>query len=463
MKKVLLIQPNYFYQRKSGAWGINPPLGLAYIAAVLEKNNIPVKILDANAFNLSVQEVVNYIRKNNPDIVGISILTPVHQYCLDIVKNMPEDIISVAGGNQATALPEELLKKGFKIVVQGEGEYTFLEIAKGKKLEEIKGIAYLKDKELRINPAREPLDVNQLPFPARHLLPGHGVNLPYKSANTQYFPWAGIFTSRGCPYNCYYCFKKTFGYKIRPRSVKNVIDEILFLKRKYNIKEIDIYDDLFNFDLERAEAILDEIIKRDLDLFIRCSNGIRVDKITPRFVSKLKKAGCGYVAFGIESGDQKILNRIPKGVTIEQIKEAVKLTKKAGIITTGFFIFGLLGDSKESMEKTLNLAKELDLDLASFTIATPYPGTKLWECVKDQGNLYLKKWEDFHHSAGKMNFTYPDTAPPEAVEEIYRKAYRQFYLRPSYMLKQLISVRSFSQVKNMFFGLITVLKTITKK
>ncbi len=268
-RKVLLIQPNYSYQRKSGAWGVNPPIGLAYIAAVLEKNGINVEILDANALNLTVEQVVEYVKKTNPAVVGMSILTPAHQYCIDVIKCLPENIITVAGGNQSTAIPEELIKQGFKIVVLGEGEYTMLEIAQGKVLSEIKGIAYLENNKVITTMDRSPLDVNELPFPARHLLLSNGVNLPYKSANTQYFPWTGIFTSRGCPYDCCYCFKKTFGRAVRQRSVKNVIDEILFLKNNYNIKELDIYDDLFNFDLDRAEKILDEIIERKLDVIIR--------------------------------------------------------------------------------------------------------------------------------------------------------------------------------------------------
>jgi anaerobic magnesium-protoporphyrin IX monomethyl ester cyclase len=460
--KVLLVQPNYFYQRKSGAWGVNPPLGLAYIAAVLEQNNIPVEILDANALNLSSSKVVNYIKKTSPSIVGISILTPVHQYCLDIVQKLPKNIISVAGGNQATALPEDLLKKGFQIIVQGEGENTFLEIAQGKEISKIQGISYLKNNHVETNPARPPLDVNEIPFPARHLLIANGVNLPYKSADTQYFPWAGILTSRGCPYDCYYCFKKTFGYQVRQRSVENVINEIVFLKENYKVKEIDIYDDLFNFDLKRAEAILDEIIKRDLNIKIRCSNGLRVDKINPDFLAKMKKAGCIYIAFGVESGDQTVLDKIPKHITIEQIKSAVKMTKKIGITTSGFFIFGLLGDNKKTMQKTINLAKELDLDLTSFTIATPYPGTKLWKHVKFKGKLFVTNWEDFHHSTGKMIFTSPEVPEPKDVEQMYRKAYFQFYFRPKYVLKQLFKIRSFLQLKNLLFGAMAVLKTIKK-
>jgi len=462
--KVLLIQPNYNTQRKTGAWGVNPPIGLAYIAAVLEQNKIKVEILDANALNLSVEETVAYIKKIEPTIIGLGILTPAHQYCVDVIKLLPRDAITVAGGNQATAIPEELIKLGFKIVVLGEGEYTMLEIAQGRKLNEIKGIAYLENNEVIITPPRPPLDVNALPFPARHLLISNGVNIPYKSTNTQYLPWTPIFTSRGCPYSCYYCFKKIFGHAVRQRSVENVVAEIVHIKENYGLKEIDIYDDLFNFDLDRAEKILDEIIARKLDLFIRCSNGLRVDKITPRFIEKLKKAGCGYIAFGIESGDQAVLDKIPKGTTIEQIKAAVRLTKQAGITTMGFFIFGLLGDTKVSMEKTLTLAKKLDLDLATFTIATPYPGTRLWETVKQKGEIFFTSWDDYHHSTGKMMFAHPEVAASaKEVEAMYRKAYWQFYFRPSFILKHFLKIRSFTQTKNMFNGLVSILKAIKVK
>lgn len=462
-RKVLLIQPNYSYQRKSGAWGVNPPIGLAYIAAVLEKNGINVEILDANALNLTVDQVVEYIKKTNPAVIGMSILTPAHQYCIDVIKYLPENIITVAGGNQSTAIPEELIKQGFKIVVLGEGEYTMLEIAQGKALSEIKGIAYLENNKVIKTMERPPLDVNELPFPARHLLLSDGVNLPYKSANTQYFPWTGIFTSRGCPYDCCYCFKKTFGRAVRQRSVKNVIDEILFLKNNYNIKELDIYDDLFNFDLDRAEKILDEIIERKLDVIIRCSNGLRVDKITPRFIDKLKKAGCTYLAFGIESGDQRVLDNIPKHITIDQIKAAVKLAKDAGITVTGFFIFGLIGDNKESMERTIKLSKELDLDFASYTIATPYPGTRFWDHINKNGKIFFEGWNDYHHSTGKMMFSSPDVAPAHEVEKMYRRAYREFYLRPSYIFKKVFKIRSLLQLKNMFLGFISILKAMKNR
>lgn len=457
-EKVLLVQPNYRHQRESGAWGFNPPLGLAYIAAVLEENDIKVEIIDANVLDLSPSQVVDYAVDFHASIVGVSMLTPAHNYGVSVAQRLPDDILSVAGGPHTTGIPKELLKDGFDVVVRGEGELTMLELAQEKDLSEIHGISYLDGEKIYHNPPRPPIDPDTLPFPARHLLESNGVDTPYYSANTKYRPWADILTSRGCPYSCYYCNKNIFGHKIRYRSVENVVSEIEFLKEEYGIKEISICDDNFNFNLERAEKILDQIIEKDLDIHIRCHNGLRVDKITKEFLNKMKRAGGCYIAFGIESGNQAVLDKIPKGTTIEQIKKAVTLTKKAGIETCGYFIFGLIGDSKESMKETLDLAIELDLDVTSFHIATPYPGTRLWDTIKRDGELFTASWDDYHHTAGKMMFTYPGTADPETVEKMYRKAYSSFYFRPKYVFKRVLKIRSLNQIKTMFRGLIAILK-----
>ncbi|MEK7071880.1 MAG: radical SAM protein [Patescibacteria group bacterium] len=462
-KRVLLVQPNYYYQRKSGVWTIHPPMGLAYIAAVLEKNNIPVKILDANALNLSIEQTVKEISDWNADMVGISILTPGHNFAIEIAKKLPPSVMSVAGGPHAAAIPEILLKNGFSIVARGEGEETCLDLALGKNLIEIPGISFKDGDKIKHNPDRAPLDINSLPIPARHLLISNGVDKPYSSETTQYFPWATITTSRGCPYSCNYCNKLTFGRQIRYRSPENVMEEIDFLVKNCQIKEISVSDDCFNFDLARAKKILDLLISRDYKISIRFSNGLRADKIDEEFLEKAKKAGCSYIAIGIESGSQEILNRIPKGETLDDMRKAVAMIKKAGIPITGFFIIGLLGDTKETMEKTINFAKELDLDIASFNMAVPYPGTRMWDMIKeDRGEIFLKDWDDFHHTSGKCLYSIPGMSDPKTVEMMYRKAISRFYFRPGYILKQIFRIRSFSQIKNMFRGLKTILRTQKK-
>lgn len=459
MAKVILVQPNYRVQRETGAWGVNPPMGLCYLAAVLSQERISTEIIDANALDLSEKKVNNLIEEKKPDVVGISILTPAHNYALKLVKLLPKEILKVAGGNQATAMPEVMLNEGFDIVVRGEGEEIFKDLVMGKDKRKISGLSFKKDNRLFHNADRLPLNPDDLPFPARYLLPSEGVDLPYRSANTQYFPWSGILTSRGCPYNCYFCFKKTFGYKFRPRSVKNVLNELIFLKKKYKLAEIDIFDDCFNYDLDRANEILDGIVANKLNLHIRFSNGIRADKVNKKFLEKMKKAGCVYIAYGVESGDQNILSLIPKGEKIKEVKKAVKLTKEVGIPACGFFIFGLIGDNQETMEKTLEISKELPFDFASYTIATPYPGTRMWEMVKKDGKLFIHNWNDFHHSSGRMMYSYPKTADKKTVEKIYKKAYGEFYFRPSYILARILKIRSWQQIKVMLYGLLAIIRT----
>lgn len=447
-----MVQPNYRVQMESGAWGVTPPMGLAYLAAMLEKNNFPVEILDTNALNLTIPQTIEKINQIKPDVVGVSILTPAHQYGIDIAKNLPKNILSIAGGPHPSALADDMLKGGFKVVVRGEGEYTLLELVQGKPIEEIKGISYIQNGKIFHNPPREPLDPNELPLPARHLLTNNGVDKPYSSGGTQYFPWARITSSRGCPYNCYYCAKQIHGHGFRARTPENVLEEIDSLVKNYKIKEVSFSDDCFNFDLNRANRILDLIIERKYNLCLRFSNGLRVDKVNEEFLKKMKQAGCRYIGYGIESGNQDILNGIPKGITLSQIREAIRLTKKVGgIIVSGYFMFGLIGETEETMQQTIDFAKELDMDIASFTIAVPYPGTRLETMIKQKGGkINLKTWAEFHHTAGKVMFFYPGMVDAEKIEKTYKRAIKEFYFNPHYLMKHFSKYLSLHTIK---FGL----------
>ncbi len=464
-KKVLLIQPNYKIQKKTGAWGVNPPMGLAYIAAVLERNNISVKILDANILNLTVGQVVSEAINWHADIVGVSIMTPAHNFAVAIAKKLPDRILSAAGGPQATAIPETLLKEGFKVAARGEGEYSFLKLVQGKTVENIDGLSFYENGQIIHNKPQEFFSPGELPLPARHLLINNGVDKPYYSGGTQYFPWARIISSRGCPFNCNYCNKLIFGRKIRFRTAENVMDEIDFLVQNYGVKEISFSDDCFNFDIERAKKIFDLIISRDYKIHIRFSNGLRADKIDEEFLEKAKKAGCYYIAYGIESGSQEILDKIPKGITLRAIKKTVNLTKKIGIPMTGYFMVGLLWDTKETMQKTIDFAKELDLDVAQFTIAYPYPGTRMWNIIKENGGeIFFNNWEDFHHTTAKSIYSMPGMATPEEINEMYRKAHRDYYFRVSYIIKHALKFfLSWKKFRIGLRGLKAILYTQNKK
>jgi radical SAM superfamily enzyme YgiQ (UPF0313 family) len=226
----------------------------------------------------------------------------------------------------------------------------------------------------------------------------------------------------------------------------------------YNVKEIDFYDDNFNFDIDRAEKIMDGIIKRGYKLCLRFSNGIRADKVTKKLLTKMKKAGTDYIAYGVESGHPSVISQIPKGETLSQIRKAVKLTRKAGIPVTGFFILGLIGDTKETMKATIDFANKTGFDTIILNIATPYPGTRMWEMISQRGGkIFIKKWQDFYNTSGKMLYSLPGMATPAEVEEMYRKAHTAFYFRPTYLLKQVPKLFSIGYLPIMLRGLRRIL------
>ena len=461
--KALLVQPNYRQKKDSAIWGISPPINLAYIAAVLEDANIEVEILDANLLDLSPQQVVHRAIETKADIVGISILTPAHNYSVSVAKLLPKTILSVAGGAHAASIPDELLKDGFDVVVRGEGEYTMLDLVRGTSINDIHGVSYIKNGDIVNNKGRSPIDPNSLPFPARHLLFKNGVDRPYSSEGTKFFPWSPIITARGCPYRCYYCNKVTFGTSFAPRSPENVIEEMVELVSKYKVKEINVYDDCFNFDMDRAGQILDLMIENKLRPYLRFSNGLRADRINAELLSKMKKAGCNYIAYGIESGSQEVLDNIPKAIKLDAVRKAVALTRKQKITTVGFFMLGLIGETEESMQETINLAKELDLDVALFNIAIPYPGTRMWHMIKEKGRLLLSNWDDYYHTSGKMVYEYPDTASPEMVERMLKKAVKDFYFRPKYIIKQIPKMLNPNNIPSFMKGAQRVLFSQSEK
>lgn len=462
-QKILLVQPNFARLGKHARYSISPPLGLVYIAAALEKNGIAVEILDANVLDLSVDEVVRKAIDIKATIVGVGILISGYKYSTEIAQKLPKTILSVAGGAYASGSPEKILQDGFNVAVKGGGEQAMLELALGKNMDEIPGIYYWKNGQIVHNPPRPQVNLRatSLPLPARHLLINNGVNKPYRLEGTMYFPWAPIFTSIGCPYHCYWCSKQVFE-KFSPRTPQDVVAEIRELVEKYQVKEIDVYDDCFNADVQRAEEILDLIIKGKLDIKLRFVNGIRANNVTRPFMDKMKKAGCIEVAFGIESGDQGILDKIPKMISLDEIRNAVKCSKGAGILTVGFFILGLRGDNEKTMQKTVDFAKEIGVDVAFFSILTPYPGTPLWDLIEKEGKFLIKDFDELHHSNGKMTFSHPDFPSAALVEKMYKKAHRDFYFSLKYIIKRILALRSWRQLALSFRGLSNIIYTQTR-
>jgi len=395
--RVLLVNPppsSQYVSRESTP--ILPPLGLAYIAAVLRRAGIDVQILDMNALNLSLGDLLNNIRRFSPSIVGFTAVTP----AINLVKNFANAIkeeskgtMIVIGGPHASALPDETLNdSNIDVVVRGEGETTMLELAERRNPKSILGISHNLEKLRQHNPNRPPIrNLDEFPFPARDLLP----NERYWTPGIKRKPFTTILTSRGCPNHCNFCQHSVFGYIWRPRSPQNVLSEIDYLVENYKVKEIDIIDDGFTLDVNRAMKICALLIQRRYNLIWRCSNGIRVDRITKELLNMMWEAGCRSIAFGVETGDEMILRRIHKGVTLEQVKKAFAQCKQIGIETTAFFIIGNVGDNERSISKTIKFAKALDADYYHFGVLVPLPGTEAYEYIKQHGHFLTLDWEKY--------------------------------------------------------------------
>lgn len=444
--KVLLVNPNYLNVYKyvsDEATMVQPPLGLAYIAAILRKNNIDVKILDLAALNLSNQQAKKIIEKSNPDIIGITAATNTIEEAYDLINKLEINSKIVVGGPHTSILPERTLKECSRldITVKGEGEYVMLEIAQNKSLSKIKGISYRKNKKIITNKPRQPIEnLDELPFPARDLLPLN----KYHSIGVRKYPFATLVTSRGCPFNCNFCVNYTVhGKKFRFRSVENIMKEVDELVHKYKVKEINILDDNFTLDPKRAEQFCDELIKRNYNLIWKTGNGIRADSVNERLIRKMKKAGCYLLAFGIEAGNPEILKKVDKGETLEQIEKAVRLSQKYKILTEGFFMIGNYGENKKTIRDTINFAKKLNLSIAQFQIFIPIPGSRYHKIIKKEGKLFAKSWKDYN-AFGEPIFEHGELSK-ELMLKMQKQAYKEYYLRPKMMIKKLLEIRSLKQ------------------
>ena len=415
-----------------------PPLGLAYLAAVLENDGHSVRIIDAPTLNLSLSQIGRELEHDQPDIVGVTSTTPTIYEALSVIrkaKRVCPNAVTVVGGPHASFFAAETLKecKELDVVCRGEGERTTVELAQAierkEGLSKVKGIIFRSgDNIVETTPQPWIKDLDSLPFPARHLLPMDKYTILGKRSTI-----GNIISSRGCPFNCAFCASSLlFGRIFRARSPKNVVDEMEQLIYGYHPETIEFSDDLFTLDKKRTEAICDEIKRRGLDIAWACSS--RVDTISRALLQKMKRAGCMLIYYGVESGSQRILNLMKKHVRIEQIVKAIRWTKEVGIETLASFIIGFPGETREDVEKTIAFAKKLDTDYAQFSFATPYPGTELYRLAKEKGLLLTEDWSQY--TAGKPIIAVDDSTKDDLIK-LLKKAYQRFYLSPKLLLRHL--------------------------
>ena len=442
--KILLIQPNY------DAHVIHPPLGLGYLASFLRNKKHEVSIFDGTLKNASIQNFVTAVEKFGPDLVGISVLTRGYKQAKEIIgalKSRFKNLQIVIGGAQLSAAPEEVmkdLKADFGVV--GEGEITLWELVeetsgrdkddkKDRGLTKINGLVFRDDKgRIRINQPRQLIDdLDSLPFPAWDLMPPKKYRIAPVLEPAKAFPVAPIITSRGCPYNCSFCASRIiWGRRIRFRSPENVLKEIEILKSEFGVKEIHFADDNFTMDIKRAEKICDLMVKKKIGLPWQCPNGVRIDRLTLLLLKKMKKAGCYALGLGIESGNQAILKKVNKNLDLRIVPRVLDNLKKTGIESYGFFILGLPGETRKTIEETINFALKHPFDRAWFNIFTPYPGSPAFRDWLGKRKLKDIDWS-YHDCSHAVTATGDVTV--KEIERLQKQALCRFYLRPKMFLK----------------------------
>ncbi len=451
--KIYLINPS------SNTGYPQPPMGLAMIAAALEKAAHQVSIIDANALGLQSESIADYI--NEADVIGITAMTPSIAEAIKIalrLKRTYPDVPVILGGAHATLLPEETLKAApeIDIIVRGEGETTTIDLLKAiqakTSLDALPGINYRKNGLIVGNPLCSSfVDLDSQPFLAYHLLPlsKYKPHPPHGRSR----PFAALITSRGCPFKCSYCSKPVFGYKFRSQSPERVVEEIIYYKKRFGVKEIAFYDDVFTLNKKRVYEIADMMISKNLKIHWTCET--RVDLVDKELLRHMKDAGCYSVSYGLESASQEILDVINKNVTIEQMEEAVRWTREANLQTIGYFMVGSPGETIESIQKTIAFAKKLRLDYAQFSITTPFPGTEFYRLYSEHNKKPIS-WDSFVYD-GVIDDKMPVFESPSLsrydLQDWRRRAYKEFYLRPSYIWQQLRKLTSFGDLKLNLRGL----------
>lgn len=429
--------------------------GLGYLAGAL----IHAGYRDVEIFDGAVEResLADRLARDPFDIVGISSPTPlIHEAWRAGQMAKAHGAITILGGPHLTLMPDEsLMRAEVDFVARGEAEETLVEFADAigaqhavplqMSIPNIKGLSY-RDSSGKIihNPPRLlAQNLDAIPFPAYQLFKiERYTNLqPLTDGLDPHARAYTIVTSRGCPYKCTYCSKPITGNTWRARSVDKVLAEWKMLVEDFGATEIGVTDDIWNLNLNRAKEICRGLIELGLNRVPWITiHGMKVNHTDAELFQLMKRAGCTRVGFGVESGDENIIKSvIKKAQTLDQVRAAFRNAKAAGIETMGFFIFGMPGETEETMEKTIRFALELDPDVANFMMAAPYPGTELWDLLQREGKIYARHWDELAIHSDHAHFEY-GTLNPELVERKWHAAYRRFYLRPRRIAQRLARI-----------------------
>ena len=412
-----------------------PPLGILSIGTLLREKGVDVDVRDLSFGTLS--DFREYLGSARPDVVGFSCVTPIVDRAFEaarLAKSQNPDCVVVLGGPHPTALPEDTVRNpNVDVVVVGEGEMTFLDLVhdldKGTDLSQVSGIYYKAKGIVRRTTPRPPIhNLDALPIPDRKLLPTFGKNLTTSPPYPMGSPCTPVIFGRGCPYSCAFCqplLRKVFGKEVRLRSVQKVVDEIEYLLEDFKVKFVWFSDDTLTSSKKWAKALCKEIIDRGLHREFKWFAQTRVNLFDADIARMMKRAGCIFVAFGVESGSQEIRDSVlKKGITNDQIRVAFRVCHDEGMLSEAALIIGCPGESKSTLDETIETVKEIKPDVVDVHYLTPLPGSALYDSLKnelpDSGD-----WKMLDRY--KVGSTKLSGLTEEELEASYLEVYKNFH------------------------------------
>lgn len=433
--KIALVNPPLFPGVARHPTGV--PIGLAYLAAVAEKNGYTVKVVDCLPLDMDFNEMKREVASFKPDIIGITSMTVTFPSALQaahVLKESCPAALTVLGGPHATFMDVDTLNEcaDVDVVVRREGEETFLELAdcatEKRKFDEVAGITFRKNGKIVQTPDRPFIqNLDELPYPAYHLFPLEKYRPGRSIFGKKILP---IITSRGCPFQCSFCVtSRMVGKKFRARSPKSVVDELEWLKNEHGAEAFCFYDDALTLDRKRIIEICEEIKNRKIGVPWDCQT--RADLVSREILDKMADVECQLVSFGVESGSTQQLKAMGKGTTVEQNENAISWAKEAGLLVAISMVIGYPGETVETLKETLDFIDRVKPDVVYLCTAAPYPGTALYELVKDLGWKMSEDWSKYD----TVDFAFENPSlPNDYLKKMRKKFYDRFY-SPLYILR----------------------------
>ncbi|HOV82337.1 MAG TPA: radical SAM protein [Methanothrix sp.] len=426
MARVLFINPS---TRNLGTLlTVLPPIGILYLASALREAGHEVRMVDADINDMGTREIAEVVSDYKPDVAGITMNTLQASQAYEtanIIKNVNSEILVVAGGPHPSALKGDILRecRSIDAAVFGEGEVTIQELVKawegGRSLTGLKGVCF-REEGVVVNGPREPIqNLDDLPWPALDLA---GPVRRYPGAYpVGARPSIQVMASRGCPFHCTFCSNPVWERRLRLRSPDSVLEEVEWLRREFKVREVFFQDDTFNMDREWFESICQGIIERGLNERMLFKSPFRANEhlVDLELLRLAKRAGFWMIFYGVESGDQAILDGVKKNLRLEEIDRAFRLTRRAGLRSYASFMIGNLGESRATVQNTIAFARRIDPDYYGFAIATPYPGSEFYERAKEMG--YLESKQEYKLDRYMLN---NESFAPGEVEELVKEAYQ---------------------------------------